>query len=113
MRQKSNLAKTYACAIKMWRVAPNIPTLASGVRHVVREQGFESKDIYAQERELERKRIIRMSQGLNKTVRLTPLGEQMVGCKSVRLSPWTDPGYPGAGLTGLPRRRRKKRRKRR
>lgn len=102
MRRKTNLARTYVCAVKFWRTAPQIPTLASGVRHVVRKQGFRSKDIYAQEKRLQRNRLIDMSEGINKTVRLTTLGERAARCGDVRLSPWTDPGYPGAALEAVP-----------
>jgi len=112
-RAKANLARTYLCAVKLWRTAASIPTLASGVRHVVRKQGFSSKDIYAQERKLQRHDIIKMSEGANKTVRLTRWGNLAVSgkCQNVRLSPWTDPGYPGAELAASPRERRKRRRR--
>jgi len=101
-RRKANLLRTYACAVKFWRTRPDVATLASGVRHVVRKQGFKSKDIYAQERRMQRNGLIEMSGGMTKTVRLTPFGERVARCGDVRLSPWTDPGYPGAALEAMP-----------
>lgn len=103
MRKKAPLAQTYLCAVKFWRSARGVATLASGVRHVVRSQTFKSSDIYQIERELEREGLITISGKLYKSVGLTTKGERQAKCDSVKLSPWTDKGYPGAELDGVPR----------
>ena len=103
MRKKASLKQTYLCAVKFWRSAPSVPTLASGVRHVVRKQGFKSPDIYATERILQRTGLLQMSKGISKGVKLTPQGERQARCKSVKLAPWTNPGYPGSTLEAIPR----------
>lgn len=101
MRRKASLPHSYACAIKLWRTSPGIPTLASGVRHVLRKQGFKSPDIYSAEKRMQKRGLLEMSGTISKTVKLTRRGER-IGCKTVRLSPWTDPGYPGAELEAIP-----------
>ena len=102
MRQKAPITQTYLCAVKFWRTAPNVDTLASGVRHVVRSQNFKSSDIYQTERKLEQKGLITVTGRLYKNVGLTAKGERQARCGSVKLSPWTDKGYPGAELDGVP-----------
>jgi len=102
MRKRAPLGKTYLCAVKFWRTNPNIPTLAGGVRHVVRSQGFDSQRIYKVENELHRAGLIRMSSGRTRTVKLTPRGENLARCRQVKLAPWTDPQYPGARLEAVP-----------
>ena len=86
-RRKAPLEKTYLCAVKFWRSAPTVPTMASGVRHVVREQDYASKDIYGVEKTLERRGLLKVSGSAPKTVRLTSKGERQASCRSVKLTP--------------------------
>lgn len=104
MRRKATLRKTYLCAVKFWRAGHrDVRTLASGVRNVVRKQGYKSQDIYKEERRLQREGLIDMAGGFYKAVRLTPKGEKRATCKSVKLAPWTNDPYPGSMLEGMPR----------
>jgi len=103
MRRRAPLRKTYLCAVKFWRTNPSIPTLASGVRHVVREQGYSSQKIYKAENEMHKDGLIRMSPGRTRTVALTPHGENLARCRRVKLAPWTNDPYPGSALEGTPR----------
>lgn len=103
MRKKASLKLTYLCSVKFWRASPAVATLASGVRHVVRKQGYKSPDIYKAENLLQRDGLINMSGGLHKTVKLTSQGENRARCRQVKLAPWTNKGYPGASLEAVPR----------
>jgi hypothetical protein len=103
VRKKFPLKRTYLCAVKFWRTGPLIPTMASGVRHVVRKQGHSSDNIYGMERALEREGLLQVSRSVPRTVALTPRGERRASCRTVRLAPWTDKGYPGSQLEDAPR----------
>lgn len=105
-RQVAPVRKTLLCAIKFWSIdkSGKTPTLRKGVRHVVRTQGFKPAAIDRAERELIREGKIAVAGGRTaKTIRLL----DDVSCSTVKLSPWTDDGYPGASLSG--RRRKRKR----
>jgi len=112
-RRKASAKTTLLCATRFWstgwRERNNAtPTLSSGVRHVVRKQGFTPKQINAAERALVREGKLEVGgQRYGKTLRLTDKGNR-VSCTSVKLSPWTDDPYPGKDLTA----RRTKRRRR-
>lgn len=106
-RRKATLERTILCATRFWGVDESVPTLRQGVRHVVRKQGFSSPEIVRAERKLIREGKLRAAgKGTGATLALTPKGGR-VSCSTVRLSPWTDPQYPGSALRG----RRKKRSK--
>jgi hypothetical protein len=104
-RKPAPVRTTLLCAIKLWSIDKGkTPTLRSGVRHVVRKQGFAPAAINRAERELVREGKIAIGgQRSGKTLRLL----DDVSCSSVKLAPWTDDGYPGAQLDG--RRKRRKR----
>lgn len=111
-RRKASAKTTLLCATRFWsqgwRERSNAtPTLSSGVRHVVRKQGFTPKQIDAAERALVREGKLEVGRGGAKSLRLTDKGNR-VSCTSVKLSPWTDDPYPGKDLTA----RRAKRRRR-
>jgi len=97
--------RTLLCATRFWslggeRGKATTPTLLQGVRSVVRKQGHKPAEIDAAIRRLEKKGLIEVSGARTaKTIRLTTTGGK-VGCATVRLSPWTDDGYPGANLSG-------------
>jgi|WetSurMetagenome_2_1015567.scaffolds.fasta_scaffold877543_2 hypothetical protein len=100
-RRGAPVRTTLLCAIKFWSIdGGKTATLRSGVRHVVRKQGFTSAAIDRAERELAREgKLVRSGA----TLKLL----DDVNCSTVRLAPWTDAGYPGASLSG----RRKKRKR--
>lgn len=105
-RKPAPVRKTLLCAIKFWSIDKkgNTPTLRSGVYHVVRKQGFESRAIGRAEKELIREgKIATSGTGTGKALKLT----DTVDCSTVKLAPWTDDGYPGASLDGRKRRRRR------
>ena len=106
-RQAAPVRKTLLCAIKFWSIdkSGKTPTLRSGVRHVVRKQGFSPAAIDRAERELVREGKIAVGgKRSGKTLQLL----DDVSCSTVKLSPWTDEGYPGAALSGRRRKRRRK-----
>jgi hypothetical protein len=94
------------CAIKFWSIdAGKTSTLRAGVRHVVRKQGFSPVAIDRAERELVREGKIQVGgKRTGKTLKLL----DDVSCSTVKLSPWTDDGHPGASLTGHKRKRRRR-----
>jgi hypothetical protein len=107
-RQAAPVRKTLLCAVKFWSVdkTGKTPTLRSGVRHVVRNQGFSTQAIVRAESELIREgKLAASGHRSAKTLKLL----DDVNCSSVKLSPWTDDGYPGASLSGRSRKRRKRR----
>ena len=111
-RQRKNAKTTLLCATRFWSLGwrerdNSTPTLSSGVRHVVRKQGFTPKQIDAAERALVREGRLEVGRSGAKSLRLTDKGNR-VNCTSVKLSPWTDDPYPGKDLTA----RRTKRRRR-
>jgi hypothetical protein len=111
-RHKADVKTTLLCATRFWSLGwrerdNSTPTLSSGVRHVVRKQGFTPKEIDRAERELVREGKLEIHRRGAKTLRLTDEGNR-VSCTNVNLAPWTDDPYPGAALAG--RRRRKRRR---
>src|SRR5262245_53617004 len=102
-RRPAPVRTTLLCAIKFWSTDKgNTPTLRSGVRLVVRKQGFAPAAIDRAERELAREGKIRIGgQRRGKTLQLL----DDVNCSNVQLSPWTDAGHPGASLSGRKRRK--------
>lgn len=91
-----------------WRERDNkTPTLSSGVRHVVRRQGFTPAEIDRAERELVREGKLEVDRRGAKSLRLTDKGNT-VSCANVKLSPWTDDPYPGSALTSRRRQRRRR-----
>lgn len=114
-RYHTGVERTLLCATRFWsmtktRNTATVPTLLQGVKHVVRKQGFSAAAINGAIKKLEAKGLITTG-GVRsgKTIALTSQGGR-VGCATVRLSPWTDDGYPGASLEGARKRRRKKHR---
>lgn len=113
-RRKADVKKTLLCATRFWSLGwrehdNSTPTLSSGVRHVVRRQGFTSKEIDRAERALVREGKLEVSRSGAKSLRLTDKGNR-VSCANVKLSPWTDDPYPGAALTASRSKRRRRRR---
>lgn len=110
-RRKADVKKTLLCATRFWSIGwrehdNRTATSSSGVRHVVRKQGFTTGEINRAERELIREGKLEVSgKKHGKTLRLTDAGNR-VSCSSVRLAPWTDDQYPGAALTSRRRKRR-------
>ena len=111
-RYHTGVERTLLCATRFWsmtktRGTATVPTLLSGVRHVVRKQGFTPAAIDKALKKLEAKGLV-VTGGARtaKTIALTAQGGR-VGCATVRLSPWTDNGNPGAQLEGARRRRHK------
>ena len=110
-RRKADVKKTLLCATRFWSTGwrerdNRIATHSSGVRHVVRRQGFTTKQIERAERDLVREgKLEKTGPGYGRTLRLTDKGNK-VSCSTVRLSPWTDQPYPGAALTSSSRRSR-------
>lgn len=112
-RSPVGIERTLLCATRFWSAdsssrgypkGKTTPTLLRGVRHVVREQGFKGPEVTAAIRRLERDGFVKLGgQGTGKTIALTDSGGR-VGCSTVRLSPWTDEGYPGAALRGMKKR---------
>ncbi len=102
-RRPAPVRTTLLCAIKFWSIDKGkTPTLRAGVRDVVRKQGFSPAAINRAERELAREGKLAVGgKRSGKTLRLL----DDVDCSTVKLSPWTDDGHPGASLSG---RRRKK-----
>lgn len=104
-RQAAPVRTTLLCAVKFWSVdkTGKTPTLRRGVRHVVRKQGFSPAAIDRAERELVREGKLAVGGARSgKTLKLL----DDVSCSTVKLSPWTDDGYPGASLDGRKRRRK-------
>lgn len=103
-RQAAPVRKTLLCAIKFWSIdSGKTPTSRSGVYHVCKKQGFDSMTVGRAEKELIREgKIEKDSSG--ETLRLL----DDVSCSTVKLSPWTNAGYPGASLSGSRRRRRRR-----
>jgi hypothetical protein len=107
-RRKADVKTTLLCATRFWSLGwrerdNRTPTLSSGVRHVVRRQGFTPKEIDRAERELVREGKLEVGRGGAKSLRLTDAGNR-VSCANVKLAPWTDDPYPGAALTSRRRR---------
>lgn len=109
-RRKANVKTTLLCATRFWSLGwrdrdNSTPTGSSGVRHVVRKQGFTTDEINRAERELIREGKLEVGgKKHGKTLRLTDAGNR-VSCTNVKLAPWTDDPYPGAALTSRRRRR--------
>ncbi len=105
-RRRSSVKHTLLCATRFWSIDDGTtPTLSSGVRSVVRRQGFSTAEINKAERELVKSgRIEVAGRGTGKTIKLTSAGSR-VRCSMVSLAPWTNAGYPGAALAGRRRRR--------
>jgi hypothetical protein len=112
-RRKAGVKKTLLCATRFWsidwRTKDNrIATLRAGVRKVVRTQGYTSKQIDKAERDLVREGKLEIGgRGTGKTLRLTDKGNR-VGCRTVKLSPWTDSPRAANTLLEGPRRRRRR-----
>jgi hypothetical protein len=113
-RSRADVKTTLLCATRFWSLGwrehdNRIPTLRSGMRHVVRKQGFSPSEIDRAERELIRDGKLEASgQRKGKSLRLTNEGNR-VSCAAVELSPWTDDSYPGSALSGRRRRRHRRR----
>ena len=110
-RRKADVKKTLLCATRFWSLGwrerdNSTATLSSGVRHVVRKQGFTPQEINRAERELVREGKLEVERGGAKSLRLTDAGNR-VSCTNVKLAPWTDDPYPGAALTSRRKRRRR------
>ena len=105
-RHAAPVRTTLLCAIKFWSIdRGKTATLRSGVRHVVRKQGFSPAAIDRAERELAREGKLQVGgKRSGKTLKLL----DDVNCSTVKLSPWTDDGYPGASLDGRKRRKGKR-----
>jgi hypothetical protein len=103
-RRGAPVRATLLCAIKFWSIDDGkTATLRSGVRSVVRKQGFTPAAIDRAERELAREGKIQVG-GTRSGKTLKLLDD--VNCSTVKLAPWTDDGYPGASLSGRRRKRR-------
>jgi len=108
-RVRQSAVKTYLCAVRLWALSPTVPTLRSGVRHVVRKQGFAPREIDKAERALVTQGMVELGgQRTGKSVRLTPKASS-ISCSTTKLAPWTNAGYPGAALAGRGRRKRARR----
>lgn len=111
-RRKHDVKRTLLCATRFWSLGwrerdNRTATLRSGVRHVVRKQGFSTAAINKAERELVREGKLEVrGKGVGATIRLTDAGNR-VSCSTVRLSPWTDPQHPGSQLSRARRRRKR------
>jgi len=105
-RRAAPVRTTLLCAVKFWSIdGGNTPTLRSGVRHVVRKQGFAPATIDRAERELVREGKLAIGGGKRSGKTLKLLDD--VNCSNVKLAPWTDDGYPGASLSGRSGKRRR------
>jgi hypothetical protein len=108
-RQRKNVKTTLLCATRFWSMGwrdrdNSTPTLSTGVRSVVRRQGFTPDEINRAERELVQEGKLAVHRRGTKSLQLTDKGNR-VDCSNVRLSPWTDDPYPGAALTSRRRQR--------
>jgi hypothetical protein len=121
-RRRQDVTKTYLCAVKFWSGAYDrgsggyhsskpqpdgggLTPLRAGVRHVVRKQGFSPAEMNRAERALLREGKI--EQPHRNAVRITAAGRR-VSCRTTKLTPWTDKGYP-ANTQFAGSRRRKRR----
>lgn len=118
-RVKASVKKTLLCATRFWGIEHSLtgkwkqegkstlPTLRSGVRHVVRKQGFSSAEIEKAERQLVSEGLlVRGGQNQGASLALTAKASK-VSCSTMKLAPWTDDPYPGSTLDGRrPSRRR-------
>lgn len=134
-RERVGLERTILCATRFWgggeydpggrgwnktkwSKGATTPTLAKGVKHVVRKQGFATASIDKAIRKLAKGGFLDIGPGHQgygtktksiRTLALTAKGGR-VGCATVKLAPWTDDEYPGSRLAGVRARRRKSKR---
>lgn len=132
-RERVGLERTILCATRFWgggeydasgpgwnktkwKRGATTPTLAQGVKHVVRKQGYRTAVIDKAIRKLAKGGFLVIGPGhqgygaKTKSIRTLALTEKggKVGCATVKLAPWTDDRYPGSRLEGVRRPKRKR-----
>jgi hypothetical protein len=133
-RERVGLERTILCATRFWgggeydasgsgwnktkwKRGATPPTLAKGVKNVVRKQGFATASIDKAIKKLAKGGFLDIGPGHQgygaktksiSTLALTAKGGK-VGCGTVKLAPWTNDEYPGSRLQGVRPKKRAKR----